>query len=72
MEIIIKQNLLLAFLYNAMAIPIAAGVLYPVFHVIILSPMLAAIAMVLSDITVVGNALLLRRFDMDKYQPVKC
>jgi Cu+-exporting ATPase len=63
----IKQNLIFAFLYNGVAIPIAAGVLYPVFHIIILSPMLAAIAMVLSDITVVGNALLLRRFDMDKF-----
>jgi Cu+-exporting ATPase len=63
----IKQNLIFAFLYNVVAIPIAAGVLYPVFHIIILSPMLAAIAMVLSDITVVGNALLLRRFDMDKF-----
>ncbi|MBE0515928.1 MAG: copper-translocating P-type ATPase [Methanophagales archaeon] len=63
----IKQNLFFAFLYNGVAIPIAAGVLYPVFHIIILSPMLAAIAMVLSDITVVGNALLLRRFEMNKY-----
>lgn len=63
----IKQNLVLAFLYNVIAIPIAAGVLYPVFHFLVLSPMLAAMAMVLSDISVVGNSLLLRRFDMDQY-----
>jgi Cu+-exporting ATPase len=62
----IKQNLILAFLYNIVAIPIAAGVLYPVFHLLVLSPMLAAIAMVLSDISVVGNSLLLKRFDLNK------
>jgi Cu+-exporting ATPase len=62
----IKQNLILAFLYNIIAIPIAAGVLYPVFHLLVLSPMLAAIAMVLSDISVVGNSLLLKRFDLNK------
>jgi len=65
----IKQNLFFAFLYNGTAIPIAGGVLYPVFHILFLSPMLAAVAMILSDITVVGNALLLRRFDMGKYHP---
>ncbi len=65
----IKQNLFFAFLYNGSAIPIAGGVLYPVFHILFLSPMLAAVAMILSDITVVGNALLLRRFDMDKFHP---
>jgi len=62
----IKQNLILAFLYNIIAIPIAAGVLYPVFHLLVLSPMLAAVAMVLSDISVVGNSLLLKRFDLNK------
>ncbi len=65
----IKQNLFFAFLYNGTAIPIAGGVLYPVFHILVLSPMLAAVAMILSDITVVGNALLLRRFDMDRFHP---
>ncbi len=65
----IKQNLFFAFLYNGSAIPIAGGVLYPVLHILVLSPMLAAVAMILSDITVVGNALLLRRFDMDKFHP---
>ena len=63
----IRQNLALAFLYNRIAIPIAAGALYPVLHTLVLSPMLAAIAMVLNDISVVGNTLLLRRFDLSKY-----
>lgn len=57
----IKQNLFLAFFYNILAIPIAAGILYPLLGVIIISPVIAAIAMVLSDITVVGNSLLLKR-----------
>jgi len=63
----IKQNLGLAFIYNMIAIPMAAGILYPVFHTLVLSPMLAAVAMVSSDISVVGNSLLLRRFNIDKY-----
>ena len=63
----IKQNLGLAFVYNVIAIPIAAGILYPVFHVLVLSPMLAALAMVLSDISVVGNSLLLRRAEIGKH-----
>ena len=63
----IKQNLGLAFVYNVAAIPIAAGILYPVFHALVLSPMLAAVAMVLSDISVVGNSLLLRRFEMGRH-----
>lgn len=67
----IKQNLFLAFIYNVAAIPVAAGVLYPVTHSLVLSPMLAAIAMVLSDICVVGNSLLLRRFEMDKYHHIR-
>ena len=62
----IKQNLFLAFVYNIVAIPVAAGALYPVTHELVLSPMLAAVAMVLSDISVVGNSLLLRRFEMGK------
>jgi P-type Cu+ transporter len=56
----IRQNLFFAFIYNAAGIPIAAGVLYPVFG-IILSPMLAAAAMALSSVSVIGNALRLRR-----------
>lgn len=62
----IKQNLFLAFVYNSVAIPVAAGILYPFIHVLVLSPMLAAIAMVLSDISVVGNSLLLKRFELAK------
>jgi P-type Cu+ transporter len=55
-----KQNLGFAFLYNAIGVPIAAGVLYPVFG-LLLSPMIAALAMSLSSVSVVGNALRLAR-----------
>ena len=54
-----KQNLGFAFAYNALGVPIAAGVLYPAFGVL-LSPMLAALAMSLSSVSVVANALRLR------------
>ncbi len=54
-----RQNLAFAFLYNALGIPVAAGVLYPVFG-LLLSPMIAALAMSLSSLSVVGNALRLR------------
>jgi len=57
----IRQNLFWAFIYNALAIPVAAGILYPVFGVL-LSPMIAAAAMSLSSVSVIGNALRLRRF----------
>jgi Cu+-exporting ATPase len=56
----IRQNLVFAFGYNTIGIPVAAGVLYPVFGVL-LSPMLAAAAMSLSSVSVIGNALRLRR-----------
>ncbi|MDI6742881.1 MAG: heavy metal translocating P-type ATPase [Smithella sp.] len=56
----IKQNLFFAFIYNAIGVPIAAGILYPNFG-ILLSPMIAAAAMSLSSVSVVGNALRLRR-----------
>jgi Cu+-exporting ATPase len=56
----IRQNLLFAFVYNALGIPIAAGALYPAFG-ILLSPMLAAAAMSLSSVSVIANALRLKR-----------
>ena len=56
----IRQNLFFAFIYNAAGVPIAAGVLYPVFG-ILLSPIIAAAAMALSSVSVVGNALRLRQ-----------
>jgi Cu+-exporting ATPase len=56
----IRQNLFFAFIYNGAAIPIAAGVLYPAFG-ILLSPMIGAAAMALSSVSVIGNALRLRR-----------
>jgi Cu+-exporting ATPase len=55
----IRQNLVLAFVYNVLGIPLAAGVLYPVFG-ILLSPIVAAAAMSLSSVSVIGNALRLR------------
>ncbi|MBB3228716.1 Cu+-exporting ATPase [Luteibacter sp. Sphag1AF] len=56
----IRQNLFFAFVYNAVGVPLAAGVLYPLWG-ITLSPMVAALAMSLSSVSVVGNALRLRR-----------
>ena len=55
----IRQNLFLAFVYNAIGVPVAAGVLYPVAG-ILLSPVMAAAAMALSSVSVIGNALRLR------------
>ena len=55
----IRQNLFLAFVYNALGVPVAAGVLYPVLG-ILLSPIVAALAMALSSVSVIGNALRLR------------
>ena len=56
----IRQNLFFAFVYNTLGVPVAAGVLYPVFG-LLLSPMIAAAAMSLSSVSVIGNALRLRR-----------
>jgi Cu+-exporting ATPase len=56
----IRQNLFFAFIYNAAGVPIAAGLLYPVFG-ILLSPVIAAAAMALSSVSVVTNALRLNR-----------
>ncbi|MBL7109902.1 MAG: copper-transporting ATPase, partial [Candidatus Marinimicrobia bacterium] len=55
----IRQNLFWAFAYNALGVPIAAGILYPFFG-ILLSPIIAAAAMSFSSVTVIGNALRLR------------
>jgi Cu+-exporting ATPase len=60
----IKQNLFFAFVYNALGVPIAAGVLYPAFG-ILLSPIIAAAAMSFSSVSVVGNALRLRNIDLE-------
>lgn len=59
----IKQNLFFAFIYNALGVPIAAGVLYPIFG-LLLSPMIAAAAMSLSSFSVIANALRLRRLKL--------
>jgi len=56
----IRQNLFLAFIYNILGIPIAAGILYP-FTGVLLNPMIAALAMSLSSVSVIGNALRLKR-----------
>jgi Cu+-exporting ATPase len=55
----IRQNLFFAFVYNAAGVPLAAGVLYPAFG-LTLSPQIAALAMALSSVSVIGNALRLR------------
>ena len=60
----IRQNLFFAFIYNMAGVPIAAGVLYPVFG-ILLSPMIAAAAMAMSSVSVIGNALRLRHAQID-------
>jgi Cu+-exporting ATPase len=56
----VKQNLFFAFFYNAIGVPVAAGVLYP-FYGLLLSPMFAGAAMAFSSVSVVSNALRLRR-----------
>ena len=59
----IRQNLWLAFIYNVLGIPVAAGLLYPIFGVL-LSPMIASAAMTLSSVSVISNALRLRRVQL--------
>ncbi len=59
----IRQNLVWAFIYNVLGVPIAAGLLYPVFG-LLLSPMIASAAMSLSSVSVIGNALRLRRVEL--------
>jgi Cu+-exporting ATPase len=56
----IRQNLFFAFVYNALGVPIAGGALYPMFG-LLLSPMIAAAAMSFSSVSVIANALRLRR-----------
>ena len=56
----IRQNLFFAFVYNSVGVPIAAGALYPIFG-IVLSPILASAAMTFSSVSVIGNALRLRK-----------
>jgi Cu+-exporting ATPase len=56
----IRQNLFFAFLYNALGVPVAAGALYPVLG-LLLSPMIASAAMTFSSVSVIANALRLRR-----------
>jgi Cu+-exporting ATPase len=55
----IRQNLFFAFIYNALGVPVAAGILYPIFG-LLLNPMIAAAAMSFSSVSVIGNALRLR------------
>ena len=59
----IRQNLFFAFIYNVMGVPIAAGVLYPFFG-ILLSPIIASAAMTFSSVSVIANALRLRRITL--------
>jgi Cu+-exporting ATPase len=59
----IRQNLFFAFIYNTLGVPIAAGVLYPVFG-LLLSPIIASAAMSFSSVSVIGNALRLRKVDL--------
>jgi P-type Cu+ transporter len=59
----IRQNLFFAFVYNLLGVPVAAGVLYPVFG-LLLSPMMASAAMTFSSVSVIGNALRLRRLEL--------
>jgi Cu+-exporting ATPase len=59
----IRENLFFAFIYNALGVPVAAGVLYPVFG-LLLSPIIASAAMTFSSVSVIGNALRLRKADL--------
>jgi P-type Cu+ transporter len=60
----IRQNLFFAFIYNALGVPIAGGILYPLFHVL-LNSMIAAAAMRCSSVSVISNALRLRNIRLE-------
>jgi Cu+-exporting ATPase len=60
----IRQNLFFAFIYNGLGVPLAAGVLYPVSHDLLLNPMIASAAMSFSSVSVIANALRLRRLNL--------
>jgi Cu+-exporting ATPase len=59
----IRQNLFFAFFYNTIGVPLAAGILYPFFG-ILLSPVIASAAMTLSSVSVIANALRLRKLEL--------
>jgi len=59
----IRQNLFFAFIYNSLGVPIAAGILYPAFG-LLLSPIIASAAMSFSSVSVIGNALRLRNLKL--------
>jgi Cu+-exporting ATPase len=59
----IRQNLFFAFIYNALGVPVAAGILFPSFG-ILLSPMIAAVAMSFSSVSVISNSLRLRKLKL--------
>jgi Cu+-exporting ATPase len=65
----IRQNLFFSLFYNALGVPVAAGVLYP-FAGFLLNPIIAAAAMALSSVSVVSNALRLRRVNLFNSEPV--
>ena len=60
----IRQNLFFAFVYNVLGVPLAAGVLYPAFG-LLLSPVIAAAAMAFSSVSVIGNAVRLRALRLE-------
>ena len=62
----IRQNLFFAFVYNVLGVPLAAGVLYPAFG-LLLNPMIASLAMALSSVSVIANSLRLRAIKLDTY-----
>jgi Cu+-exporting ATPase len=59
----IRQNLFFAFIYNSLGVPVAAGILYPFFG-LLLSPMIASAAMTVSSVSVIVNALRLRKLEL--------